>query len=245
MTVTQLDCRSYFNHLSVGIMIGTFAALTGCSQAQKRSSSTSNVSAADSEDAKAEEIEAKAKKAAKNYKVSVSSARKYFQLVAETEEAQSGQASSTIKLASKSGSSVLGVVSITDRAKGGVVVNYLIGGLTGGQDHGFHIHEKGNCDSEDGSSAGAHYNPEKKEHGDKATENHHAGDMGNITANSSGVAVVPKLNALVLKGIALEDLDKTAIIVHEKVDDLSTADTGNAGARWACGVIKVTPSEEE
>ena len=32
------------------------------------------------------------------------------------------------------------------------------------------------------------------------------------------------------------------MIFHEKADDLKTQPTGNAGARWGCGVVVLTPT---
>ena len=69
----------------------------------------------------------------------------------------------------------------------------------------------------------------------------HAGDLGNITANSDGVAVV----SIVDKMIPIEKIVGRAIVVHDDVDDLGlggsplSLKTGNAGGRYACGIIGI------
>src|SRR5687767_6648663 len=63
-----------------------------------------------------------------------------------------------------------------------------IEGLNPGQKHAFHIHEYGDCSAPDGMSAGGHYNPEKHSHGLPGTAQRHAGDLGNLEADSSGKA---------------------------------------------------------
>lgn len=53
-------------------------------------------------------------------------------------------------LTAKSGSEVKGVVTFrTDGRSNGLLVNYEISGLAPGK-HGFHIHDKGDCSSQDG-----------------------------------------------------------------------------------------------
>ncbi|HEY8460677.1 MAG TPA: superoxide dismutase family protein [Blastocatellia bacterium] len=134
------------------------------------------------------------------------------------------------------GNNVRGVVTFTQTGAN-VKVSARIEGLTPGR-HGFHIHEFGDCSSKDGSSAGGHFNPANAPHGAPDAAKRHAGDMGNIEADQSGVAnleyvdPVAKLNghgAIIGRGL----------IVHANPDDLKTQPTGNAGGRLACGVIGV------
>src|SRR5437879_5286737 len=76
------------------------------------------------------------------------------------------------------GNKVSGTVTFTEVADG-VQVQAEITGLTPGN-HGFHVHEFGDCSAGDASSAGAHFNPTNKPHaGSDATERH-VGDMGNV-----------------------------------------------------------------
>ena len=70
---------------------------------------------------------------------------------------------------------------------------------------------------------------------------HHAGDMDNLVSDASGVAKVNMhLRGVTLGGGAANDIAGRAVIVHAAPDDYRTQPTGNAGARVACGVIKVT-----
>ncbi|MBH9578678.1 superoxide dismutase family protein [Inhella proteolytica] len=141
-------------------------------------------------------------------------------------------ASAGIKPAS--GSSVAGDVRFFE-GSGGVFVHARISGLTPGAEHGFHIHEKGDCSKPDGSSAGGHFNPEGHAHGPQAAE-HHAGDMPALKADASGVAEAK----FFLKGVSVgakNDITGRGLIVHAQPDDYKTQPTGNSGARIGCGVI--------
>src|SRR3984893_1352497 len=88
------------------------------------------------------------------------------------------------QLEPKSGSQVTGTVTFT-KVGDEIQVVADIQNLKPGK-HGFHIHEKGDCSAPDASSAGAHFNPTHQHHGGPSTAEHHAGDLGNITPDSSG-----------------------------------------------------------
>ena len=62
-----------------------------------------------------------------------------------------------------------------------------VSGLSPGG-HGFHIHEKGDCSSADGMSAGGHFNPTDKPHGNPSEADYHAGDMPMLMADGNGNA---------------------------------------------------------
>ena len=121
---------------------------------------------------------------------------------------------------------------------GGIRATGEVRGLPPGTEHGFHVHEKGDCSAPDATSAGGHFNPATTDHGRVGHGAHHGGDSDNILANDQGVASVDTL----LQGVTLGDGAATdivgkGVIVHADADDYVTQPTGNAGARLACGVI--------
>ena len=135
-----------------------------------------------------------------------------------------------------SGSNVSGLVTFT-KIDGGVRVVADVEGLKPGE-HGFHIHEFGDCSAASAASAGNHFNPHKMPHGGPDSEHRHEGDLGNITADESGRAHYDRVD----KQIGLNGPDTIlgrSVIVHDKADDLQSQPTGNAGARVACGLIGV------
>lgn len=120
-----------------------------------------------------------------------------------------------------------------------VRVRGTITGLTPNSKHGFHIHQYGDCSAPDASSAGDHFAPEEKPHGEPGGEEHHAGDMKNLEANAAGVAEVDQ----VVEGVTLgggndADILGRAVVVHLAPDDYRTQPSGASGARIACGVIR-------
>ena len=134
------------------------------------------------------------------------------------------------------GNDAKGTVSFT-QVGDKVRVSANLSGLKAGAQHGFHVHEKGDCSSGDGMSAGGHFNPAGKPHGSLSTD-HHAGDMPNVTADSYGNATasfeVPGLTI----GSGAADIVGRGLIVHRDPDDYTTQPTGNAGPRIACAVIR-------
>jgi len=152
----------------------------------------------------------------------------------------SAQAQSVTKavavLSPTKGNNVSGTVTFT-KVDGGVKIVADVAGLTPGQ-HGFHIHEFGDCSAPDAASAGGHFNPHHMQHGGPDATVRHAGDFGNLEADASGKAHYERVDTM----ISLDGADSIighGVIVHEKADDLKTQPTGNAGARVACGAIGV------
>lgn len=143
-------------------------------------------------------------------------------------------------LAPASASLVSGRVVLRPRADG-VHVSGVVGGLPRGSQVAFHVHERGDCSAVDASSAAGHFNPGGQPHGRAGSASHHAGDMDNLQANADGVANVDvQLRGVTLGGGAANDIAGRALVVHAHPDDYRSQPAGNAGARVACAVIRVT-----
>jgi Cu-Zn family superoxide dismutase len=143
-------------------------------------------------------------------------------------------ARATVQLKPTQGNKAVGEATFEDTGKGGVHVFLIVHGLKPNSEHGFHIHEAGDCSAPDAMSAKGHFNPTGKPHGNPASGEHHAGDLPALKADAKGVA---KLDTTV-SGIAVSGLVGRGLIVHADPDDYKTQPTGNSGARVACGVIQ-------
>jgi len=133
-------------------------------------------------------------------------------------------------------SNVKGKVTFT-QVEGGVRVQAELTGLTPGE-HGFHVHQYGDCAAMDGKCAGGHFNPTGAPHGGPESAERHVGDLGNITADASGKAVYDRVDKLLaLNGP--HSIIGRSIIVHAGRDDLTSQPSGDAGARVGCGVIGI------
>ncbi len=124
-----------------------------------------------------------------------------------------------------------------------VVVTVAANGLEPGF-HGLHIHSVGSCEG-DFTSAGGHLNVEGH------TGHPASGDLPSLFVREDGTAnLTTTTDAFTVED--LQNHDKgTAIVVHSGADnfaniptryapapDQATLDTGDAGSRVACGVIK-------
>jgi superoxide dismutase, Cu-Zn family len=139
------------------------------------------------------------------------------------------------------GNKVSGKVTFTEVADG-VQIKAEITGLTPGN-HGFHVHEFGDCSAADANSAGAHFNPTKQPHAGPDANARHVGDMGNIEADASGNAKLDYVDHHISLTNDQRSVIGRSVIVHEKADDLKSQPTGDAGGRVACGVIGIAKGQ--
>ena len=140
-------------------------------------------------------------------------------------------------LDSRSGSNVKGTVNFVWQGHD-VLVTGNFSGLKPNSEHGFHIHEKGDCSAPDATSAGGHFNPDTKVHGMPGSGANHAGDMPNIKADASGNATY----SAKLSGFAVNTgsngIVGRSVVVHRDPDDYKSQPAGNSGPRIACGLIQ-------
>jgi Cu-Zn family superoxide dismutase len=156
--------------------------------------------------------------------------------VAASEPAPAAPAPAVAHATIQSSSGVGGTVTFTEQG-GTVNVEARLTGVGAGE-HGFHVHEKGDCSAPDFTSAGGHFNPSGAPHGAPADAAHHAGDFGNITIAADGTGSVTLSSSMLTVSPGPNSVVGKGVIVHEKADDLKTQPTGNAGGRIGCGVVE-------
>ncbi len=139
-------------------------------------------------------------------------------------------------LHAKSGSQVAGHARFVEM-NGGVLVTIDVTGAPAGW-HAVHVHQKADCSSADGKSAGGHFNPGGMQHGSPHAAMHHAGDLGNMLVNADGIGhhaiFMPELSV----AAGADSVVGRGIIMHAGADDLTSQPTGAAGGRIACGEIQ-------
>ena len=144
-----------------------------------------------------------------------------------------------------------------EEAEGGMEVSVDVSGLPPGF-HGFHVHAVGVCEPDSANpsdpsmtgdflSAGGHVGAGESDHGE------HPGDLPSLYVAESGTGSM----TVVTDALALPDLtddDGSAVMVHEARDnyaniperyapggpDQMTRNTGDAGARLACGPVEAS-----
>lgn len=142
---------------------------------------------------------------------------------------------------SKSKRKIYGVIHLEKKGTR-VHIHGEVKGLKKGK-HGFHIHESGNL-TEGCKSLCSHFNPHNKNHGGPNDKERHVGDLGNIVADSKGIAKFSMYDNLVKLSGKYSVIGRS-MIIHEDEDDLGkggneeSLKTGNAGKRIACGIIGI------
>jgi Cu-Zn family superoxide dismutase len=154
---------------------------------------------------------------------------------ASAQPATRGAVMAAADLKPTTGNSASGKVSFVQQGDA-VIVSVDVSGLKPGQEHGFHVHEKGDCSGGDGMATGGHFNPTGKPHG-PADADHHVGDFPALKADASGVAKTSFRAPGLTIGSGVTDIVGKGLIVHAQPDDYKTQPTGNSGARIACAVI--------
>jgi Cu-Zn family superoxide dismutase len=120
---------------------------------------------------------------------------------------------------------------------GKVHVRGHIRGLEPGSTHGFHIHQYGDFTEWDATSAGGHFNPGNDPHAGPDAKKHHAGDLGNVTADKNGTVTIDKEVDFITIGRGPHAILGRSVVLHANADDLKSQPSGDAGPRIGIGII--------
>lgn len=150
--------------------------------------------------------------------------------------AAGGGATAVAEMKPTAGNTVSGTVRF-EQSGSKVIVTAAVTGLKPNAEHGFHVHEKGDCSAPDAMSAGGHFNPVGKPHGHHGKMERHAGDMPNLRADAYGATRVMWETDLLAVGVGATNVVGRAVVIHRDPDDYASQPAGNSGPRLACGVI--------
>ncbi len=148
----------------------------------------------------------------------------------------SGGAGAVAMMKPTAGNTAAGTVRF-EPVGGKVVVTAEISGLKANSEHGFHVHEKGDCSVPDATSAGGHFNPGGKPHAHYGQAERHGGDMPNLKADAAGNAKYRWESDLLTVGSGPANVIGRGVVIHRDPDDYSSQPAGNSGPRLSCGVI--------
>ncbi len=131
---------------------------------------------------------------------------------------------------------IVGAATLSETTEG-VSINLSVVNLPPGE-HGFHIHENGECVPPGFETAGGHLALPGQKHGFEVEGGPHLGDLRNLEIPENGKATVQRtVEGANLSGQGSRSLLDRAIVIHARPDDYESQPSGAAGARIACGVI--------
>jgi Cu-Zn family superoxide dismutase len=139
---------------------------------------------------------------------------------------------------------IVGNATLTQEAEGTRITMTVTGVPIG--THAVHLHAIGRCEGPAFTSAGGHFNPDMKQHGNRNPMGDHAGDLPNLVVGDDhrGTLDHVRIGLRLVDGASpLLDADGAAVVVHAGPDDFASDPAGNAGGRIACGVIARTPAK--
>jgi Cu-Zn family superoxide dismutase len=142
-----------------------------------------------------------------------------------------------VVLAPTKGSKVTATI-VFERADKGLKLKVAAQGLPPGK-HAYHVHLLGDCSSDDGNSAGTHFNFDGSSKKPATDHPHITGDLGDLEAGKDGKATA---EATIEKGSLQGPFSilGRSVIIHEKPNDPKNPPMGAAGGRLACGVIGIS-----
>ncbi|WP_289040398.1 superoxide dismutase family protein [uncultured Zobellia sp.] len=144
----------------------------------------------------------------------------------------------TVMMTSKNNSNMNGEITFVQNGDK-VEMTAKFSGLEKGS-HAIHLHENADCSSDDGKSAGGHWNPTDEPHGKWGEDKgFHKGDIGNFTADADGNATVEFSTDKWCIGCNddAKNIIGRSVIVHKGKDDFTSQPSGDAGSRIGCAGI--------
>ncbi|MEZ4234042.1 MAG: superoxide dismutase family protein [Polyangiaceae bacterium] len=155
------------------------------------------------------------------------------------EDERAGEREAEAEFESVPNMKIAGEAELHETKSGGVEIEVEISGAPVGKKE-LHIHQTDDCSAIAQKSMGGHFAPKDEEHGLPTANEHHLGDLGNITIAEDGEGklkiTIPSAN---LNPADPKSFIGKAIVLHE-ADDKGTGKSGNSGKPIACAPIKAS-----